>query len=55
MSASRFFIAVIAIIVIACNVLHLTFSPMEVVGMVVVVPCLTAALYRMFTVFEIGK
>jgi hypothetical protein len=55
MSATRFFVCVIAIIVIACNLFHITFDTTEIVGMVVVVPCLTAALYRMFVVFEIGS
>ena len=46
---------VIAIIVIACHVLQITFTSYDIVGMLVVVPCLTTALYRGFTVFGIGK
>ena len=55
MSASKLIVAVIATIVIACNLLHVTFTTPDVIGMVVVVPCLTAALYRAFTVFGISK
>ena len=55
MSATQIFIAVIAIIVIACHVLQITFTSYDIVGMLVVVPCLTTALYRGFTVFGIGK
>jgi hypothetical protein len=55
MSASKYIVAIIAIAVIACNVFHVTFDAPTIIGLVVVVPCLTAALYRAFTVFSISK
>lgn len=55
MSATQIFIAVIAIAFVGCHVYNVTFSSYDVIGMAVVVPCVTAALYRAFTVFGIGK
>ena len=55
MSNTRIIIAVLAIALMACSTFHITFDTTTIVGMVVVVPCLTAALYRAFTVFGIGK
>jgi hypothetical protein len=55
MSATGFIIVILAITVIACNVFHVTFTTPDIIGMVVVVPCLTAALYRAFTVFGISE
>ena len=55
MSASKYIVAIIAIAVIACNVFHVTFTTPDIIGMVIVVPCLTAALYRAFTVFGISE
>lgn len=55
MSAPRFFIAIVTILVLVVTMLNINLDTTELVGMVVVVPCLTAALYRAFTVFGIVK
>jgi hypothetical protein len=51
MSNTRIIVCVIAIAVMAINTLHITIGIPEVVGLVVVVPFLTAAIYRAMTVF----
>jgi hypothetical protein len=55
MSNTRVIVVILVIAVMAVNVLHIHFDTQEIVGLCVVVPCLTAALYRAFTVFGIGK
>lgn len=51
MSTPRFVLAIVTIIVIALNVLHIKLDASNIVAMSVIVPFLTAAIYRAFTVF----
>jgi hypothetical protein len=55
MSATGFIVVILAIVVMACNMFHVTFTTQDIVGMCVIVPFLTATLYRALTVFGTSK